>query len=431
MADDRNIPDFVQEAEAELARRKDFDPKAAAEARKAEMDQMTEKLEAGVKDVFQGDNFRQYLDFCAKLPRYSINNQILIMMQRPDASMCQSFTGWKEMGRFVKKGEKGIRIMAPAPYKMEREQDKIGADGKPVLDKDGEPVKEVVEVKVNAFKPVSTFDISQTDGEPVPQVGATELLGSVEGYTTLFEAIEKVVPVPITFEQIESGAKGFYSLEENRIAIQEGMSEVQTVKTALHEASHQALHSREAMDSSADKKSRNQKECEAESIAYVVCQHYGIDTSEYSFPYVATWSADKDVPELKASLETIRRTASDLITKIDEQIQEIMVARGVDQFISAEGSELPFDNPEASQEAGYVEIIPPVDMSDLKSDKPIEVTVEDASKKEDKSHDSKQDEKEKPAKKKSVKKQIEDKKEKSAKTPKPKKVDTKNLGEAI
>ena len=431
MADDRNIPDFVQEAEAELARRKDFDPKAAAEARKAEMDQMTEKLEAGVKDVFQGDNFRQYLDFCAKLPRYSINNQILIMMQRPDASMCQSFTGWKEMGRFVKKGEKGIRIMAPAPYKMEREQDKIGADGKPVLDKDGEPVKEVVEVKVNAFKPVSTFDISQTDGEPVPQVGATELLGSVEGYTTLFEAIEKVVPVPITFEQIESGAKGFYSLEENRIAIQEGMSEAQTVKTALHEASHQALHSREAMDSGADKKSRNQKECEAESIAYVVCQHYGIDTSEYSFPYVATWSADKDVPELKASLETIRRTASDLITKIDEQIQEIMVARGVDQFISAESSELPFDNPETSQEAGYVEIIPPVDMSDLKADKPIEITAEDVSKKEDKSQDQKQDKKEEPAKKKSVKKQIEAKKEKAAKQPKPKKVDTKNLGEAI
>ena len=431
MADDRNIPDFVQEAEAELARRKDFNPKAAAEARKAEMDQMTEKLEAGVKDVFQGDNFRQYLDFCAKLPRYSINNQILIMMQRPDASMCQSFTGWKEMGRFVKKGEKGIRIMAPAPYKMEREQDKIGADGKPVLDKDGEPVKEVVEVKVNAFKPVSTFDISQTDGEPVPQVGATELLGSVEGYTTLFEAIEKVVPVSITFEQIESGAKGFYSLEENRIAIQEGMSEAQTVKTALHEASHQALHSREAMDSGADKKSRNQKECEAESIAYVVCQHYGIDTSEYSFPYVATWSADKDVPELKASLETIRRTASDLITKIDEQIQEIMVARGVDQFISAEGSELPFDNPETSQEAGYVEIIPPVDMSDLKADKPIEITAEDVSKKEDKSQDQKQDKKEEPAKKKSVKKQIEAKKEKVAKQPKPKKVDTKNLGEAI
>ena len=146
-----------------------FDPKAAAEARKQEMDQMAQKLEAGVKDVFQGENYKAYLDFCAKMPRYSINNQILIMMQKPDATMCQSFTGWKEMGRFVKKGEKGIRVMAPAPYKMEREQDKLGNDGKPVLDKDGEPVKEVVEVKVNAFKPVSTFDISQTEGEPVPR----------------------------------------------------------------------------------------------------------------------------------------------------------------------------------------------------------------------------------------------------------------------
>lgn len=176
-----------------------FDPKAAAEVRKQEMEQMAQKLEAGVKDVFQGENYKAYLDFCAKMPRYSINNQILIMMQKPDATMCQSFTGWKEMGRFVKKGEKGIRVMAPAPYKMEREQDKMGADGKPVLDKDGEPVKEVVEVKVNAFKPVSTFDISQTEGEPVPRLGVDELTGSVEGYATLMEAIKQASPVPISF----------------------------------------------------------------------------------------------------------------------------------------------------------------------------------------------------------------------------------------
>lgn len=187
-----------------------FDPKAAAEARKKEMDQMAEKLEAGVKDIFQGENYKAYLDFCAKMPRYSVNNQILIMMQKPNATMCQSFTGWKEMGRFVKKGEKGIRVMAPAPYKMEREQDKIGADGKPVLDKDGEPVKEVVEIKVNAFKPVSTFDISQTDGEPVPRLGVDELTGSVEGYATLMEAIKQASPVPISFENIETGAKGSY-----------------------------------------------------------------------------------------------------------------------------------------------------------------------------------------------------------------------------
>ena len=290
-----------------------FDPKAAAEARKAEMEEITSKLEKGVKDIFDGANYQQYLNFCAKLPRYSVNNQILIMMQKPDATMCQSFTNWKEVNRHVRKGEKGIRILAPAPYKMQKEQEKVDASGKTVLDKDGEPVKETVEVTINAFKPVSTFDVSQTEGEPIPSPGVDELTGSVEGYETLLAAIKEVVPVPISFEQIDSGAKGFYHLEENRIVVQEGMSEAQTVKTLLHEASHQALHSKEAMDSAGEKKSKNQKETEAESVAYVVCQHYGIDTSDYSFPYVATWSADKEVPELKASLDTIRRTASEQV----------------------------------------------------------------------------------------------------------------------
>lgn len=418
-----------------------FDPKAAAEARKKEMDQMAEKLEAGVKDVFQGENYKAYLDFCAKMPRYSVNNQILIMMQKPDATMCQSFTGWKEMGRFVKKGEKGIRVMAPAPYKMEREQDKIGADGKPVLDKDGEPVKEVVEIKVNAFKPVSTFDISQTDGEPVPRLGVDELTGSVEGYATLMEAIKQASPVPITFESIESGAKGYFHVEENRIAIQEGMSEAQTVKTALHEASHATLHNKEAQSSDSDKKSRNQKECEAESVAYVVCQHYGIDTAEYSFPYVAGWSSDKEVPELKASLDTIRRAAADLIVKIDEKVAELTQGKEqnqfaeIDKWIAAHEDEFPFDNPGVNQPTGFIEITPPVDIDSLKADQPIEITAEgkkdEAEKKEDPAQDSKQDEKEKPLKRKSVKKQIAEKKDKEPKQSKPKKVDTKNLGEAI
>lgn len=414
-----------------------FDPKAAAEARKQEMDQMAEKLEAGVKDVFQGENYKAYLDFCAKMPRYSINNQILIMMQKPDATMCQSFTGWKEMGRFVKKGEKGIRVMAPAPYKIEREQDKLDGNGKPMLDADGEPVKEKVEVKVNAFKPVSTFDISQTDGEPVPRLGVDELVGTVEGYETLMEAIKQASPVPISFENIESGAKGYFHVEENRIAIQEGMSEAQTVKTALHEASHATLHNKEAQNADNDKKTRNQKECEAESVAYVVCQHYGVDTAEYSFSYVAGWSSDKEVPELKASLDTIRMAASDLIGKIDDKIAELTQNKDknqfaeIDQWIEAHGDELPFDNPVAAN-AGFIEITPPVDISSFKTDKPLELKAENAPEiKEDNTPDSKQDEKDKPAKRKSVKKQISDKKEKSEKTAKPKKVDTKNLGEAI
>ena len=402
-----------------------FDPKAAAEARKAEMEEITTKLEKGVKDIFSSDNYKEYLNFCAKLPRYSVNNQILIMLQKPDATMCQSFTGWKDMNRFVRKGEKGIRILAPAPYKMQKEQDKTDASGKAVLDKDGEPVKETVEITVNAFKPVSTFDISQTEGEPVPTIGVSELTASVEGYETLLAAIKEVVPVPISFEQIDSGAKGYFHLEENRIVVQEGMSEAQTVKTLLHEASHQALHSREAMEQSGDKKSKNQKECEAESVAYVVCQHYGIDTSDYSFAYVATWSADKEVPELKASLDTIRRTAADLIVKIDEKVQSRSVTQDIDKFIAEHGDELPFDLPETGQPAGFIKIEPPVDFSELQTDRKIEVTMEQDT--DDKADGKDADKSEK---KESVKDKLAKGKEKSEKTKSPK-VQNKDLQEAI
>ena len=399
-----------------------FDPKAAAEARKAEMEEITSKLEKGVKDIFDGANYQQYLNFCAKLPRYSVNNQILIMMQKPDATMCQSFTNWKEVNRHVRKGEKGIRILAPAPYKMQKEQEKVDASGKTVLDKDGEPVKETVEVTINAFKPVSTFDVSQTEGEPIPSPGVDELTGSVEGYETLLAAIKEVVPVPISFEQIDSGAKGFYHLEENRIVVQEGMSEAQTVKTLLHEASHQALHSKEAMDSAGEKKSKNQKETEAESVAYVVCQHYGIDTSDYSFPYVATWSADKEVPELKASLDTIRGTASELIVKIDEKVQTLTTVKEMDQFMEAHGEELPFDNPEADRPVGYIKIEPPVDFGKDEPERPIKLSVEKADKEPDKKAEKK---------KTSVKEKLKAEKAKSAKTKSPKKTAEKDMREAI
>ncbi len=399
-----------------------FDPKAAAEARKAEMEEITSKLEKGVKDIFDGANYQQYLNFCAKLPRYSVNNQILIMMQKPDATMCQSFTNWKEVNRHVRKGEKGIRILAPAPYKMQKEQEKVDASGKTVLDKDGEPVKETVEVTINAFKPVSTFDVSQTEGEPIPSPGVDELTGSVEGYETLLAAIKEVVPVPISFEQIDSGAKGFYHLEENRIVVQEGMSEAQTVKTLLHEASHQALHSKEAMDSAGEKKSKNQKETEAESVAYVVCQHYGIDTSDYSFPYVATWSADKEVPELKASLDTIRRTASELIVKIDEKVQTLTTVKEMDQFMEAHGDELPFDNPEVDRPVGYIKIEPPVDFGKDEPERPIKLSVEKADKDSEKKTEKK---------KTSVKEKLKAEKAKSAKTKSPKKNADKDMREAI
>lgn len=417
-----------------------FDPKAAAEARKAEMEAISNKLEQGVKDVFKEQNFKDYLNFCAKLPRYSVNNQLLIMMQKPDATMCQSFTGWKEMNRNVKRGEKGIRILAPAPYKMDKEQDKKDSFGKPVLDKDGEPVKETVEVTVNAFKPVSTFDISQTEGEPIPQIGVEELVGDVEGYASLIEAIKETVPVPIEFENIESGAKGYFHIEDNRIAIQEGMSEVQTVKTMIHEAAHQALHSKEAMEHSGEKKSQNQKETEAESIAYVVCQHFGIDTSEYSFPYVATWSADKEVPELKASLDTIRSCSAKLIVSIEEKVRDKEIVEtkeankagydfeALEDFIKNNGDDIPFDT---LVDKPTVTVEPVIDFNEAKNE--LEVAKAEEKKEEPTKEDAKAESKEEknPQKKESIKDKIKKEKAKSEKTKAPKKTPKKDLAQAI
>ena len=310
-------------------RNKEFDPKKAAEERKKELEEIGKKLEAGVKAVFEGEGFKKYLDFCAKLPRYSLNNQILIMMQKPDATACQSFTAWKDMNRFVKKGEKGIRILAPAPYTITKEQDKLDAKGNVMRNQNGEPIKEMVEVKVNAFKPVSTFDVSQTEGDPIPTYGVDELNGNVEGYAIMLEAIQSSAEIPIAFEDISSGAKGYYQVEENRIALQKDMSDVQTIKTLLHELSHAMLHNK--LKKEAEKTDRATKEIEAESTAYIVCRHYGMDTSEYSFSYVAGWAQNKEVPQLKNSLELIRRTASDIITKIDENIHTIVVKNGLEK----------------------------------------------------------------------------------------------------
>lgn len=292
------------------------------EKQTAQLKEITDKLEQGVQDVFQSDSYKELLNVMARMPHYSINNQILIAMQTSgQATMCQSFTGWKQVGRYVKAGEKGIKIFAPAPYTIQKEMDKLDAQGKPVLDSDGEPVKETQEVTVNAFKVVNTFDISQTDGKEIPTIGVDELSGDVDRFAALMAALTEVCPVPIAFENIPGDAKGYYSQTEKRIAIQEGMSEVQTVKTALHEMAHQKLHAKEVVVKSEDK-SRRSKEVEAESVAFVVCQHYGIDTSDYSFGYVAGWSAGKDTPELKTSLQTIRDAASQMISAIDDKLEE-------------------------------------------------------------------------------------------------------------
>lgn len=317
-----------------------YDPKQAAENRKNEMKEITEKLEQGVADLFSSEKYRIFLNTMAKFPRYSYNNNLLIMLQRPDATLCQSYTGWKKMGRFVKRGEKGIRILAPTPFKIDREQNKLDEKGQTILDKDGEPVKEMVQIDMTGFKPVSTFDLSQTEGKPLPTIGVEELTGSVEGYAKLFEAIKEASPVPVSFEEIKGGAKGYFQTSENRIAIKEGMSEVQNVKTLIHEMAHAKLHNMTVQKARDDGgQTRSSKEVEAESVAYTVCQHYGIDTSDYSFAYVAGWSKGKEMPELKESLGTIQKAASELITAIDEKVQELTVAKEKATFYVAECSE--------------------------------------------------------------------------------------------
>ena len=326
-----------------------------------ELHQITDKLEKGVKDVFQSDKYKQFLNVMAKFPRYSVNNTMLIMMQRPDAQLCQSFTGWKQMGRYVKKGEKGISILAPAPYKIEREQTKLDDKGRPVYDTDGEPVKEKVEVTIRAFKVVKTFDLAQTDGKELPTIGPNELVGSIDGYPKLLQALQEISPVPVSFELIDGGAKGYYNLENKSIVIQDGMSEVQTIKTLLHEMAHQKLHDKDTVPEAKDI-TRNGKEVEAESVAYVVCQHYGINTSDYSFSYVAGWSEGKETPELKASLDKIRQTASEFIYQIDQRMEVLMAEK--EQVQEAAKPENPFVQElvdkitERAKELGFIPVTP-------------------------------------------------------------------------
>jgi len=305
----------VAEKNTEYASGRDY-----YEMKKAELKEITDKLERGVAEIFSSDRYKEMLNMLAKFPEYSANNSLLIMLQKPDAQLCQSFTGWKSMDRYVKKGEKGIKILAPTPYTILKDVPKMDVNGKPVVDKDGEQVMETTEYKMTGFKVVNTFDISQTEGKELPSIGVDELTGDVNNYGMMFQALVDICPVPIAFEKISGGAKGYYHQVEERIAIQEGMSEVQTVKTAIHEMAHQKLHAHQEKD---QKQTRNSKEVEAESVAYTVCQHYGIDTSDYSFSYVVGWSKDKETPELKASLETIRKAAAEMIHAIDGKMLEL------------------------------------------------------------------------------------------------------------
>ena len=300
---------------------------------KQRVQELTDKLEQGLQDLFNSDSYRNYLSTMSKFHNYSFNNTLLIAMQKPDATLVAGYKAWqKNFERHVNKGGKAIRILAPAPYKIKEERDKIDpVTQELLLDKDGNPQKEEVEITIPAFRAVSVFDVAQTDGKPIPELAAKELLSDVEGYQDMIRAVEAISPVPIELEEIAGDSKGYYDREAKRIAVQENMSESQTLKTMIHEVAHSKLHSKEVEQDEQMKKDRNTKEVEAESIAYTVCQHFGIDTSDYSFGYIAGWSSGRDTKELRASMDTIRRTASELITGIEEQLQEIQRNREVSQ----------------------------------------------------------------------------------------------------
>ena len=297
------------------------------------MKEITDRLETGIQELFESERYKAYLTTMSKFHSYSFNNTLLIAMQ--GGQLVAGYNKWRDdFHRNVKKGEKAIKILAPAPFKAKKEVQKLDAQGRPVMGKDGKPVTEVQEIQVPAFKIVSVFDVSQTEGEPLPSIGVEELTGSVERYGEFFKALEQTSPVPIGFEDIPGGSHGYYHLTEKRIAIQEGMSELQTLKTAIHEIAHSKLHAIDpeapAIDQ-ADRPDSRTREVQAESVAYAVCQHYGLDTSDYSFGYVAGWSSGKDLKELKASLETIRATAHELITTIDGHLAQLQKERQAQQ----------------------------------------------------------------------------------------------------
>ena len=298
--------------------------------------EITDRLEQGIMELFDSDRYKEYLRVMSKFHNYSFNNTLLIAMQKPDASLVAGFQSWKNnFKRNVVKGEKGIKILAPSPFKIKQEMEKIDpATQKPVIGADGKPVKEEKEITIPAFKVVSVFDVSQTEGKELPDIAVDMLTGDVECFKDVFAALEKTSPVPIGFEKIEGNSHGYYHLEEKRIAIDEGMSELQTIKTAIHEIAHAKLHDIDPnapKEEQAGRPDRCTREVQAESVAYAVCQHYGLDTSDYSFGYVAGWSSGRELDELKSSLETIRSTAAEIINSIDEHLQEIQKERDKEQ----------------------------------------------------------------------------------------------------
>ena len=289
-----------------------------------DMDSIMQSLESGVEELFTSNRYQEFLKTMAKFHNYSFNNTMLIAMQRPDATLVTSYKNWQSMGRQVMKGEKGITIIAPAPYKKMKEKEVLDENQRPIMGTDGKPKTEQVEVTVPHFKAVTVFDIAQTSGEPIQTLAPELLTAAVQDFDSFMQAIQKISPVPIRFDEIDGNANGYYHNADKEIVIKKGLSESQTLKTAIHETVHAKLHDKEIMESLGVEKDRLTKEVEAESVAYCVCSSFGLDTSDYSFPYIAGWSSSRDMKEMKASMDVIRKTAGEMIDQLTEELEIIL-----------------------------------------------------------------------------------------------------------
>lgn len=289
-----------------------------------DMDSIMQSLESGVEELFTSNRYQEFLKTMAKFHNYSFNNTMLIAMQRPDATLVTSYKNWQSMGRQVMKGEKGITIIAPAPYKKMKEKEVLDENQRPIMGTDGKPKTEKVEVTVPHFKAVTVFDIAQTSGEPIQTLAPELLTAAVQDFDSFMQAIQKISPVPIRFDEINGNANGYYHNVDKEIVIKKGLSESQTLKTAIHETAHAKLHDREIMESLGVEKDRLTKEVEAESVAYCVCSSFGLDTSDYSFPYIAGWSSSREMKEMKASMDVIRKTAGEMIDQLTEELEIIL-----------------------------------------------------------------------------------------------------------
>ena len=289
-----------------------------------DMDSIMQSLESGVEELFTSNRYQEFLKTMAKFHNYSFNNTMLIAMQRPDATLVTSYKNWQSMGRLVMKGEKGITIIAPAPYKKMKEKEVLDENQRPIMGTDGKPKTEKVEVTVPHFKAVTVFDIAQTSGEPIQTLAPELLTAAVQDFDSFMQAIQKISPVPIRFDEIDGNANGYYHNADKEIVIKKGLSESQTLKTAIHETVHAKLHDKEIMESLGVEKDRLTKEVEAESVAYCVCSSFGLDTSDYSFPYIAGWSSSREMKEMKASMDVIRKTAGEMIDQLTEELEIIL-----------------------------------------------------------------------------------------------------------